>query len=95
MNQESSVQIPILKREALIEIKLGTKIIGDLQGLLSVLVKRNDMKLIEEKSKNKEPLTAEEQGIVALGLLRRSIEILAEEQGMLEYKDLKDMLTAG
>lgn len=87
------IKVPHLKKEAKLNITLGSAIVSQLQGVFMYLSKGKDPASITAKTASKQPLTQEEQSIVTMAWFLNAICKQAEKEGLLDYKEI-DPLTA-
>ncbi len=90
---DQPIQIPYIKKDALIDIKLGSAFIGELQDILLFLTKDLKSEDIRNKVQDKQQLTEQEQGVITLSRLMTHIMQIAKTNDLIEYKNLEDTIT--
>ena len=86
---------PFLKKDAIVNIKIGTGYLQQVAGIISFLVEgktQEDLKNIEEKIKNKTELEPWMAAVATLQVLIRTVFEEADKEGLVEYKNLEESL---
>ncbi len=88
MDTTTPLQLPALKKDAVVTIQLGTAIIGDLQAFHLHLIRDSAfLSTISDKLKAGTELLPDEQGIVTLSKLLQGIFQTAKDSNQIVYKD--------
>jgi hypothetical protein len=93
-DNQQDMQIPLLKRDAVITVQLGTGWIGRFQEGFTYMMEghEEDLKKLEERKGNQENLTGWEQMVIASSILLQEIMTIAQNTDQLEYKPLSSMI---
>lgn len=94
MESQEKVKLPVLKKDAKINIVIGTQMVQALQGLTFWLMKEHqeDGKQLQSKLENKQPLEIWEQAVVTLSQFLKAVGEQAEKDGSIYYKDVEDII---
>lgn len=87
------IKVPHLKKNAKLIVTLGSAVVSQLQGVFMYLVQGKDPSAIKAKLLTKEKLTQEEQSIITMSWFLNTISKQAEAEGLLEYKELTDLIS--
>jgi hypothetical protein len=79
-DNQQDMQIPLLKRDAVITVQLGTGWIGRFQEGFTYMMEghEEDLKKLEERKGNQENLTGWEQMVIASSILLQEIMTIAQ-----------------
>jgi hypothetical protein len=89
-------KIPFIKADAVIDLKLGSAMIKQLESLLDYLstnLTKTDADTITTKIKEKKPLEQKEAALVTISTLIAGIYDQAKLVDAIEYKDSEDAFT--
>jgi hypothetical protein len=94
LDKQPDMQIPHLKRDALIRLELGTGWIGRFQEGYMYLLQghEEDIKKLEERQGKQEDLTGWEQMVIASSMLLQEIMTIAQKSDQLELKPIESLI---
>lgn len=98
MSESTPIQLPFIKKDAVVSVLLMTGTIQDIQSILHYLLDgmtEPDVQAIGEKITGKTPLSQKEHAIVTLTRLLKIISESAEQNNQVEYKELSDVISSG
>jgi len=93
-NNQQDIEIPILKKDAIIRLEIGTAWIQKFQEGFMYLLKDNeeDIKKLEARQGNQDNLTGWEQMVIASSMLLQEIMTIAHKSDQIEQKSLNSII---
>jgi len=91
---DNAIQIPHLKQNALVNVKMGAAFISKLQEMFKFLTEghEDELKALQEKAPNYENITPWESSVITTTTLLKEIAQEAERTGQLEYKPVDSFI---
>jgi hypothetical protein len=93
---DSQDMMPYLKKEAIVNVKLGTGFVQQLGAIIPILIEgktQEDVSKIEQLIKDKQPLEPWMGAIATIQVLIRTVFEEADKEGMVDYRPMEDMLS--
>lgn len=91
---QNGVMIPHIKKDAIIEVKMGAAFISRIQYTLNYLMEGHgeELKALEAKQGKEENLTLWENAVVTMSMLLQEVLKIAQENNQVEFKSLEDSM---